>query len=218
MSDRRDELIRSTPFALVASARPSKVETPSGRGRSSAADYKVKEFTASSSIQVAESNRSEIIEHHLRRFESGEIGAVYRLLDLNPEFAADERVRQALLAAEDHRRRRGRPRGRSAHSRTLGLIIVLLVECRAAQDGVSKHKVMEQLTVEGFEGLDYDRIKQMYYQFRNDTRLTPYLVRFEAHSRVGTRSELAQDPEREHLLEQLARDSGFAHRHAPGAE
>lgn len=191
-----------TPMALVAELRPTRVVPSHDRPRS-ASSYKATELSVTTNFAAAERGWLELIDHYLRRFRSGEVEAIYHLLDRSPEYLRDDRVRAALLEAEQHQRTRGRPRGRSHLSRTLGPIIVIVVDCRSRQERKSRERVFTELAQDGFEDLDYYRIRQLYYQFRNDTRFIPFLVRFDELAEIVDSKDLSAAEDR--LVEDAAR-------------
>lgn len=128
----------------------------------------------------AEAARAEISEEFRQRFLSGETHALDELLAMTPEFHREGWVQEALIerahSGKGRKKAGGRPRGRTAGSVQIGLTLVHLIDHLAEKNGWARDTAFRDLAERGFENLDYDRIKQLYYQTREDSRLKTLII------------------------------------------
>lgn len=128
-------------------------------------------------IQLAsiEETTSALLLSYRRRVERGDRHALGELLDLNPQFILVEWVAERVARyAETERsvRRPGRPRGsyRRSPLYVIGLVEHLVRSKRAGNAEQAFHWLAER------ECLSYERVKALYYQGRNDSRVRASLI------------------------------------------
>ncbi len=116
-----------------------------------------------------------LLRSYRRRVDRGDRRALGELLDVNPEFIMVEWVAEAVARhaeAELSIRRRGRRRGTYRRS---PLFVIGLVEHVVR---TKREANLEQAFgwLEKHEVLSYDRVKALYYQGHNDSRLRAFLI------------------------------------------
>ncbi len=130
-------------------------------------------------VEQAVRDRELVSKEFRRRYESGDRGAVRRLLDVNPEFVTEPWVRRALEEIEHHpvevRRGRGRPPGEDPDTAVFAMRLVVLVDRIHSQTGKSRDQIFEELAKTRFRHLSADGLSKRYYTAIHDPRITPML-------------------------------------------
>jgi hypothetical protein len=141
-------------------------------------------FSARFSLSEAFHNTSDVFDTHKKMFESGDEGAIKRLLTKYPFFFSHPWIREQIytmvLNGKSFKNRRGREKGS-------GLFDVMhirsLVEICVKHQGINKERAFKYLRDLGI-GLTYDRIKELYYAAETDSRRKSLLIFYDKYEKA----------------------------------
>jgi hypothetical protein len=174
----RKDLREVMPFTLEIPLRP--LLEPKPARKRGGQEHLMTHESGDLCIADADRNRVDISEHYRERYSRGDLSALDELLEISPRFIREPWVRAAfeeeIQAGSFGKNRRGRPRRSSPESIAVRLRIVCVAKELHREKGMSMEQVFRDISARGIVHLSYDRIKEIYYESLNDSRLKPLLM------------------------------------------
>jgi len=146
--------------------------------------------TLPASVEQGKRQADDLLRRCQARVEAGHPSAILELLDLNPEFIANARVRDTYLRLAEAgklRRERGRPIGRDKVNPMIVVGLVgHLIDTRRAKNREQAFGKLEELGL-----MRYGSAKDSFYRGRREQRFKPIFLEFPELERELTEEEAA---------------------------